>query len=160
MPKKMPKKMTVLGAEHKIALVSFPAIAAILLFGLTYNEMFRFGQIPPPVLLGCGIGLIVVGLTINFGSAFFMMKAFRDVRLLKTGPYGLSRNPMYASFIFLILPGLSLVLNCSIALAASLVLYAAASFFVKQEEQWLAQNFGDEWDKYTNQVGRFFPKVW
>jgi protein-S-isoprenylcysteine O-methyltransferase Ste14 len=152
--------MTVIGAGHKIALAVAPAIALCTPLAWRYREFLRFGRIPFPVLLGAGIGLITVGLSINFLSAFAMMRAFRQGRLVTTGAYGLSRNPMYASFIFLTIPGVSLALNCWALLAASAALYAATAVFVADEERWLAGRFGGEWEQYTQQVGRIIPKVW
>ncbi|MBD3346613.1 MAG: hypothetical protein GF401_16275 [Chitinivibrionales bacterium] len=156
----MTRNMTLFGAGHKIAALAFPGIALSLLIGFLFRDVFRFGTIPAPVLVGSGIGLMVVGLSVNFFSAFSMMRAFKEHRLLTSGPYGLSRNPMYASFIFLTIPGLSLALNCWAVLAASVALYAATARFAKVEEEWLAARFGTEWDAYAHQVGRIFPKVW
>ena len=156
----MAGRMTVFGAGHKIALVIVPVFVASILAGWRYREFFDFGGIPFPALLGTGIGLMVTGLGLNFVSAVAMMRAFVRHRLLTTGTYAFSRNPMYASFIFLTVPGLSLVLNCWAVLAVSTVMYAATAFFVGEEERWLAQRFGNEWEQYTRHVGRIFPKVW
>jgi protein-S-isoprenylcysteine O-methyltransferase Ste14 len=153
------KKMTIFGAGHKIVLTALPALALSLLIGIHFKEVFRFGHIPLSVLIGSGIGLIVAGLSINLFSASLMLRAFGEKRLLTTGPYRVSRNPMYASFIFLTFPGLSILLNCWIVLLTSVALHVAVSLFVKDEEIWLAEQFKEEWKNYAGRVGRIFPKI-
>ena len=70
------------------------------------------------------------------------------------------RNPMYASFIALTVPGIALVLNNWTVLPASIALYAAVSYFVKDEEQWLEAQFGAQWTEYSGRTGRIFPQLW
>lgn len=156
----MSSKMTVFGAGHKIALFTFPALALAFLLWWRYREFFAFVPLKAPVRLGVGIGLMAIGLVVNFVSAFTMMRAFKQQRLLTTGTYALSRNPMYASFIFITIPGLSLALNSWVLLLVSPVLYLTTSIFVSDEERWLAKHFGDQWEQYSQKVGRIFPKAW
>lgn len=155
----MSKKMTVFGAGHKIALVTIPVLAVCLFTGMHYRQFFDFGAIPLSILLGTGLGLMVAGLTINFISAFLMLRAFKHGRLCTGGTYALCRNPMYASFIFLTIPGLSLALNSWAVLPVCSVLYAATSVYADEEEQWLADRFGGEWEAYAQQTGRILPKL-
>jgi protein-S-isoprenylcysteine O-methyltransferase Ste14 len=156
----MASKMSVFGAGHKIAVATVPTVAFCAAAAWRYGESFHYGGMPVPMLLGAGVGLIVVGLTVNFVAAFSMLRAFRQQRLLTSGIYSLSRNPMYASFIFLTIPGISLALNCWVMLGTSVALYVATSHFVVEEEWWLAERFGSKWEQYAQEVGRIFPKVW
>jgi protein-S-isoprenylcysteine O-methyltransferase Ste14 len=156
----MPKNMTVIGAGYPIALTMLPILFLAMWFGIHFPEAVRFGRLDAPLLLGAGLGLIVVGLSVNFGSALLMLRAFKQRQLVTTGPYALSRNPMYASFICLTIPGLALCLNNWTILGVSAFLYLAVRTFVGSEERWLATHFGDEYQTYARRVGRVFPKVW
>ncbi|NCA75106.1 MAG: hypothetical protein EOM90_02115 [Alphaproteobacteria bacterium] len=44
---------------------------------------------------------------------------------MTTGPYHYCRNPLYATIILLVIPGLALVVNSWLVLTASLVGYIA-----------------------------------
>jgi len=156
----MKNTMTVVGAGHRIAAIMLlflvPAITAKWLLG----DILHFPFVPYPILLGAGIGLMVVGLAINFVSAAFMLRAFKENRLETRGPFALSRNPMYASFIMLTIPGLSLALDNWAVLPAPVILYFAVRLSIGIEERWLAGRFGDAWTAYARHVGRVFPKPW
>jgi protein-S-isoprenylcysteine O-methyltransferase Ste14 len=156
----MNDSMTIFGAGRRIAAITLPilvvAIAARWLLGTTLH----FPIAPYSLMLGTGIGLIAVGLALNIVSARFMLKAFGSNRLETRGPYAISRNPMYASFIFLTIPGLSLALDNWAVLAVSVVLYIAVRVSIAAEERWLAAKFGDAWYAYAKRVGRIAPKLW
>jgi protein-S-isoprenylcysteine O-methyltransferase Ste14 len=156
----MKNTMTVLGAGHRIAAMMLPFLALAIAAEWPLENTIHFSFIPYPFLLGIGIGLMVVGLTINFVYAAFMLRAFKANRLETRGPYAFSRNPMYASFIILTIPGLSLALNNWAVLLVSIILYFAVWLLIGAEERWLADRFGDAWTVYAQHVGRVFPKLW
>jgi protein-S-isoprenylcysteine O-methyltransferase Ste14 len=79
------------------------------------------------------------------------------VRLVSTGPYRWSRNPMYLG-VLLILAGWALTFR-STALAGYAVAVAAA-FHVRvmlAEEPWVARTFPGEWEEYASRVPRWLP---
>jgi protein-S-isoprenylcysteine O-methyltransferase Ste14 len=77
-------------------------------------------------------------------------------RLVTTGPYRWSRNPMYVA-VTLVLCGWALGYR-----SRALVIYAAAvplAFHLRivlGEEPWLARTHGTAWERYKRQVGRWF----
>jgi len=80
-------------------------------------------------------------------------------QLVTTGPFGYVRNPLYVGNM-LIYTGVGVM---SMALFPWLALGALAFFFgqytaiVSLEEEHLRQKFGEEYDRYTGAVPRFFP---
>jgi protein-S-isoprenylcysteine O-methyltransferase Ste14 len=156
----MKNTMTVLGAGHRIAAMMLPFLTLAIAAKWPLGQTLHFPFAPYPLLLGAGIGLMVVGLAINGASAALMLKAFNADRLETRGPYALSRNPMYASFIVLTIPGLSLALDNWAVLPVSVVLYAAVRLSIGAEERWLSAKFGETWTAYARQVGRIIPKLW
>ena len=155
----MKKTMTVFGAGHKIAAVTVPFLGITLAAGYLRHELFTFGALPASLLIGTGCGLIVLGLAVNFTAAVMMMRAFAAKRLQTSGPYAISRNPMYTSFLLLTLPGMALVLNNWTILGVTAAVYAATTRFVREEERWLEEQFGAEWIEYTSRVGRILPRL-
>ena len=76
-------------------------------------------------------------------------------RLVTTGPYRWSRNPMYVG-VFTILIGWGVFWH-----SRTLLVYAAAvlcAFYLHVrlvEEPWAARQFGPEWDAYRGRVPRW-----
>jgi protein-S-isoprenylcysteine O-methyltransferase Ste14 len=103
---------------------------------------------------GFGVALIVFGLAIRSWSAGTLNK-FRE--LVTTGPYALSRNPLYVGS-FLMMYGFALIMSdwLSIAFIAGpmTVLYY---FQVLNEEKYLANAFPNQWTSYIKQTSRFVP---
>lgn len=80
----------------------------------------------------------------------------RTTTILRTGPYRFSRNPIYLSFILLVL-GLSIWLNdlwLLIMLVPAVGLIAAV--VIPREERFLERNFPEEYSSYKATVRRWF----
>lgn len=75
--------------------------------------------------------------------------------LRTSGIYKISRNPMYASFIFLN-TATFLFLPSILLLAAMLYGMVVHHFIILGEEKYLDGEFGDEYKKYKAQVPRYF----
>jgi protein-S-isoprenylcysteine O-methyltransferase Ste14 len=76
--------------------------------------------------------------------------------IVRTGPYRLSRNPIYLSFILLQL-GIALWIGSAWVLAT--LLPAAAVMMcvvVPREERYLGSRFGDQYAEYRASVRRWF----
>lgn len=79
-------------------------------------------------------------------------------RIIDTGPYALTRNPMYLGHL-VFLTGLTLVTRSPLAAAA---LAAAAPWFddrAAHDERRLAERFGDEYAAYRDRVPRWLPRL-
>ncbi len=80
-------------------------------------------------------------------------------RLIKSGPYGLVRHPMYAALL-LAMPTVPLLLRSLWALALCLVLIAPALWLrIREEEALLLATFGDEYRAYAARTWRLVPFV-
>ncbi len=76
-------------------------------------------------------------------------------KLITSGPYRFSRNPLYLGgnvFIFL---GAVLLLGSPTGLFLTAINIAIVGIMVRREEKQLEQSFGDEWIRYSNQVRRW-----
>jgi protein-S-isoprenylcysteine O-methyltransferase Ste14 len=76
-------------------------------------------------------------------------------RLVTSGPYRISRNPMYIGVVTI------LVGWCALWGSRALIIYALLSMIVFElrvllfEEPWAARTFGPEWDAYRARVRRW-----
>src|SRR5258708_7905857 len=77
-------------------------------------------------------------------------------QLVVSGPYRLSRNPMYVGVVAIII-GWSVLWHSrtlfGYALGVLIAVYARVRWF---EEPWAARNFGAEWEAYRTRVARWF----
>jgi protein-S-isoprenylcysteine O-methyltransferase Ste14 len=103
--------------------------------------------------------LLIVGVYIWISSAVLVKRAFNSRRLVQTGVYGFSRNPMYAGFIVFIAPGLAFALNNMLLIAISVVMSVAFKPRIGREESFLSKEFGVEYERYRRKAPQLIPFV-
>jgi protein-S-isoprenylcysteine O-methyltransferase Ste14 len=83
------------------------------------------------------------------------MDISNSTRIIDTGPYGYSRNPMYVAWTAMFL-GTALLLNTWWLLIFLPALMAVTHYFVvRREERQLEQRFGEEYQQYCDRVRRY-----
>lgn len=113
-----------------------------------------------------GALLLLAGLCLNLWSARLFESAAVGIRpfspaavLVRHGPYGYSRNPMYLGLVAISL-GLTVLTgtlaNLWISVALGGWLHHA---YVLPEENFLRERFGSAWDEYSQQVPRWLPPI-
>jgi protein-S-isoprenylcysteine O-methyltransferase Ste14 len=124
--------------------------------------------LPESARLPLAIPTLAVGLGFTAWSALHFLRAkgtpvpFNPPpRLVTSGPYGLSRNPMLTG-VFLFLLGLGLAMN-----SVSLVLFFLPLFILANvwelkaiEEPELVKRLGDEYAQYRRRTPMFIPTLW
>lgn len=81
--------------------------------------------------------------------------------LVISGPYSHVRNPLYLGNI-LIYFGLSVMSNALfpyLQLFGVMLFFAQYYFIIREEENFLAEKFGDVYNLYLKTVNRFLPKI-
>ena len=155
----MSKKMTIRGIGKKLELFTVPYGIITIILTFILRPLFNINFIQYSILLYIGIPLFILGIILHIISAVTMVKGFKKEILLATGMYSISRNPMYSTFIFLIIPGISLIINSWLVLTSSLVMFILFIIFIHEEEQYLEEKFGKEYINYKNKVGLLLPKI-
>ena len=79
-------------------------------------------------------------------------------RLVTTGPYGWSRNPMYLGHL-LSLAGLALATGSPVAVVGLLWQWRRLAERVEIDEERLERVFGDEYRDYAGRVPRWVPRT-
>ena len=80
--------------------------------------------------------------------------------LITSGPFGYVRNPLYAGNI-LMYTGfgiMSFALFPYLQIAGFIFFLVQYHFIVGEEEKYLAETFGEEFEKFVKNVPRFFPE--
>jgi protein-S-isoprenylcysteine O-methyltransferase Ste14 len=135
-------------------------LAAILL-GVALNYTWPLPFVPSPLrLLGA---LLVLCAVLLFGLSLREFRAAgtsvrgsqRSTTIVRTGPYRFSRNPIYVSFVLLLL-GLAVGLdNLWLVLTLIPALTFIAVVVIPREERFLDQNFPEQYSSYKAAVRRW-----
>ncbi|MBN1675180.1 MAG: hypothetical protein JXR37_29335 [Kiritimatiellae bacterium] len=151
------KHMSPWGIGLKIGFVT-------LLYGLPATYLtFRFpgslaiSGIPFTAHAVAGLALGLVGATIYARSLCLLHDALRKGLLVTRGPYAVVRHPIYASWMFILLPAIALLLRSWLLLAAPALAYATFKVLAPQEDGTLESVFGRAYGAYARRVPELFP---
>lgn len=149
--KKQTKEMGFEGAGPKIMLPMFLTAAITAVVSYVYRPLFSY-PVAPVWTLTFGALLLIIGVPFWFLAARAFFRAFSKGLLATQGPYAIMPNPIYGSFMALVIPGISLVLNWWLILLTSVLGYAALRIFVHEEANALREKFGFEYEEYRKRV--------
>ncbi len=135
-------------------------IAHVLGLGLGVILQFVFPKtIFQNQWIGYALGLLLIGIGIGLSAWSVLEAGTTNIespnRLITSGPYAFSRNPMYIGWGSIYL-GVALIVN-SVWIIALFPLVITATHFmdVLKEEQLLKEQFGDEYLDYQSRVRRY-----
>ena len=108
-----------------------------------------------PLIILCAVLLFALSLREFRAAGTSVRGSERSTTIVRTGPYRFSRNPIYLSFILLVL-GLSLWLN-DFWLLLTLVpaVGIIAVVVIPREERFLEENFHEQYSSYKAAVRRW-----
>jgi protein-S-isoprenylcysteine O-methyltransferase Ste14 len=135
---------------------------ASIILGALIQYVAPFPFLPPSLALPLGASLVVVAIALVISAAAKFRAAGTPVparkpttAIVRTGPYGFSRNPIYLAFSLFQL-GLALWVNSLWLLATLFVAVALMHFVViPKEEQYLERRFGSQYLEYKASVRRW-----
>ena len=104
----------------------------------------------------CSISLIWFGITlITFGNSFRIgIDEKTNNKLITTGTFAISRNPVFLTFIVFFL-GVFLTYSNMITLLFLLLLMMMAHRQILREEKFLKNHYGKEYEDYCTKVRRY-----
>jgi protein-S-isoprenylcysteine O-methyltransferase Ste14 len=117
-------------------------------------------------LNAAGLTLAAFGLVATIYAQLDMGESWRvgidtteSTALVRTGTFGLVRNPIFSAMVLFTF-GQTLLAPNPVAIAVFVIFVAAVEVSVRSaEEPYLLRIHGDEYRDYTASVGRFFPGV-
>jgi len=135
-----------------------------IVFAATFNlptvsrqEFFHAGVISWVGVFFCLAGLsLLLWSLVSFGQSFRVgIDTDHPDKLITTGVFAFSRNPIYVAFAFILL-GQFLIFSNWI-----LLVYIGAAIWlfhrqVLREEDYLKKHYGKEYSEYCNRVRRYF----
>jgi protein-S-isoprenylcysteine O-methyltransferase Ste14 len=149
-----------------IRVIGFFALMAFLVMyflGVKWIDVFMF---PLPDWLRW-VGFVLGAITMVFWTWTQVtldtqwsaqLQLTKDHHLITTGPYAYIRHPLYMG-IFGWCISLTLLTANWIFFAMCALSFAGLSWRVPKEEQMMIEAFGEEYKKYMQRTGRFFPRL-
>ena len=137
------------------------ALSAVLLSvlaGFAISIPFPEG----PVFRSIGVLLLIAVVAIDIWSISTLRAAHTTVmpnrkstNLVTTGPFSLSRNPIYVGNVLLLLALALILANAWFVLFAAITAIAIQKFAIEREELHLLAVFGAEYESYCRRVRRW-----
>jgi protein-S-isoprenylcysteine O-methyltransferase Ste14 len=149
--------MSILGIGPLLALVGVGGAAVVMVLARYFGISIA---LPSPWReWGSVVGVILAafGVVLWIGSGIRIKRAFGQHRLVTAGVFHHTRNPMYAAFIVFLLPACALFLNEMFFLLVPLLMYVAFKAAIGKEEQYLAEQFGEDYRQYRGTVNQLVP---
>jgi protein-S-isoprenylcysteine O-methyltransferase Ste14 len=140
------------GAGPKIMAPLFVTFAITAWISYAYRPAFDYPLVPAEWTLALGALFLVVGVPFWLSAVGLFLAAWFRGGLETRGPFAVMPNPIYGSWIALIVPGISLVLGWWPVLLTSVVMFAAHRLFIREEDESLRQKFGKAYEEYRKRV--------
>jgi len=109
-----------------------------------------------------GLLLLTAGFSLRVWATFYFYHNDMKVisltpqrRLITSGPYRFSRNPLYLGGNVFIFSGAASLLGSPAALLVTVLHIPLIDLFIRREERQLAREFGEEWVQYRSRVPRW-----
>ncbi|MDP4121392.1 MAG: methyltransferase [Bacillota bacterium] len=147
----MTKKMSLMGVAGKIMVALVLSLAVTEGVSLVTSPMFRITD-NYKCLVIAGIIIAVIGFALNLIAAFGMLAAHKKGTLAMGGLYALFLNPMYTFQLLITLPGILLLFNSWIVFLTIISSFIAFKVFVKEEERYLEETYGNKYIAYREKV--------
>lgn len=103
-----------------------------------------------------GLSILLAGLALLISSVAAFARADPGSPAAR-GPYRLVRNPMYAAYFLYYLGCAALARSLPLLLILA-AFQAGAHFLILAEERWCLKEYGAQYGRYMERVGRYLPK--
>jgi protein-S-isoprenylcysteine O-methyltransferase Ste14 len=151
------EKLNFFGAGPKIGSITIPWLAITIVLTLIRKELFSFSAGSAATLRLAGFVVLGLGLVLYFITVRVLLKGLKETKLVTTGGFFLCQNPLYASLIVLIIPGIALIMNSWLVITASIIGYIMFKIHIRSEYSELERIFGESYKDYKNKTPEFFP---
>ena len=141
-----------------VSIILITTIIFIILTHFNYIPSFNIKKLTLPLKL-IGIILIILSVYMWYQSVIKdkVDKYISKGKLLTTGIYGYTRNPIYSAFTILS-TGIILIENNYYLFFLPFVYWIFLTILmILTEEKWLKEEFGKEYEEYKKKVNRCIP---
>lgn len=145
-------------ARALVAFLALPGMVAFVLpvwIGISRARPVRH-VVPAAVLLCLGTALLLWCVREFYVAGRGTLAPWNPPRRLVTsGPYRITRNPMYLGVDLILVGWCALWSSCALIIYAALFMIGFHLRVLLVEEPWARRRFGTEWDAYQARVPRW-----
>jgi protein-S-isoprenylcysteine O-methyltransferase Ste14 len=154
-------------SSGRLTTVVLTTLAAVLLVFRGQGLSWLHARFLPPTMIAYWLGLLMVilGLAFAVWARVYLGRNWSGTvtvkeghELIRTGPYGLVRHPIYTGLLFAIL-GTAVAFGEWRGLLALGFLAAAFLFKLRREERFMSESFPDDYPRYRAKVPALIPLV-
>ena len=136
---------------------------AYTLIAVGASYLTGWPRVPGPPLVWLGVVLIVFGIGLSVTAAMLFRREGTEInptspanrKLVTSGPFRLTRNPMYLGLVLVTL-GIALWVGAWPMLLAPIAAFATANWaHIPFEEEKMRRQFGASFDAYTSKTRRW-----
>ena len=138
------------------------AIGLALVLGDPWPRASRFIDMHGRLCLGIGIAIMAAGAVFDLSAMLAMSRRRANIlphraatTLLTSGPFALSRNPIYLGNALMLAGAAPTFGNLWFLALAPVVVALITVLAIRREERHLAARFGDAWDAYAETTPRW-----
>jgi protein-S-isoprenylcysteine O-methyltransferase Ste14 len=144
-----------IGPRIVLATATYAALASAATY--FWPGMCLLQWLPRGILLALGTILVVLGIPMWLVAAVTVMRAYNRDQLVTSGVFAACRHPLYAAWIVLILPGLTLPTRSWPLMLTPLMAYAVFKRLIHKEDDYLELRFGAPYLEYRKKVNEIIP---
>jgi len=119
-----------------------------------------------PTIAYVGLAITIIGLGFAVWARFAIGRNWgglitvqQDHKLMRTGPYGIVRHPIYSGFMLATL-GTAIIVGEIGGLVSVALIVISWGYKARLEESFMIEQFGAEYEDYRRDVKRLIPGVW
>ena len=122
-----------------------------------YPDLFVIRSVPYWAIVCVAAGLLAVGTVIYAKALRTFNRCYRQGCLAREGAFSLVRHPIYAAWIWLIIPGCVLFFRSWLLLTVPFVAYVVFKVLIREEDDYLHRKFGQSYLEYRSRTREMFP---
>ena len=148
----MASKMKITGSAPMIGVPTILYLITALIIGGIKSPLFDITEKDRTAIEILGAVLIIGGIIAVASCGRKLLRSFNKEKLMTDGLYKVFRDPMYASYLIFIIPGISLLFNSWLAMTTIILNYVLYVVFIRREHKYLEDKFGEEYKNYLQKV--------
>lgn len=126
------------------------------------NRVRPLGESLSPPCRVAGFAVLAAGFALDCSAMLTMRRKHANIlphraatNLVTTGPFSVSRNPIYLGNTVMLLGAAAAFANLWFVAVAPCAAFVVTRLAIRREERHMDENFGAEWRDYTRRVPRW-----
>lgn len=126
------------------------------------NQVWPLGDFPPRAYRAAGVAVMAAGFALDCSAMLTMRRQHANIlphrkatSLVTTGPFSLSRNPIYLGNTVMLLGAAAVFANAWFVAVTPFAAVAVTRLAIRREERHMGETFGAAWQDYVGRVPRW-----